>query len=178
MSRREAILSRLREVPAMLGRGIDVGLGTDGCASNNNLDLFGEMGMCAKLHKVFSADPTVLPAEKVVEMATIGSARVLGMAESIGSIVPGKWADIILLDLGKPHLTPLYRPFSHLVYAAVGSDVTTSIIGGRIVMRNRRLLTIDVGPAMDAVRRIAREVVEAGYFRRRGDSSAASPDPR
>jgi 5-methylthioadenosine/S-adenosylhomocysteine deaminase len=156
-------------VPAMLGRRIDVGLGTDGCASNNNLDLFGEMGMCAKLHKVFSGDPTVLPAEKVVEMATIGGARVLGMAESIGSIVPGKWADIILLDLKKPHLTPLYRPFSQLVYAASGADVTTTIIGGRIVMRNRRLLTLDVGSAMAEVRRIAAEIVGAGYFRRRSE---------
>jgi 5-methylthioadenosine/S-adenosylhomocysteine deaminase len=160
-------------VPAMLRRGIDVGLGTDGCASNNNLDLFGEMGMCAKLHKAFSADPTVLPAEKVVEMATIGGARVLGMTESIGSIVPGKWADIILLDLNKPHLTPLYRPFSQLVYAASGADVTTSIIGGRIVMRNRRLLTLDVGSAMAEVRKIASDIVGAGYFRRRGEPPCA-----
>ncbi|MCX5825001.1 MAG: amidohydrolase, partial [Deltaproteobacteria bacterium] len=86
-------------VPEMLRRGIDVGLGTDGCASNNDLDLFGEMAMAAKLHKVFSGDPTVLPAEKVVEMATIGGARVLGMADRIGSITPGKEADIILVDI-------------------------------------------------------------------------------
>ena len=145
-------------VPAMLRRGIEVGLGTDGAASNNNLDLFGEMGMCAKLHKVFSGDPTVLPAEKVVEMATIGGARVLGMADRIGSITPGKWADIILVDLNKPHLTPLYHPFSQLVYSASGADVTTSIIGGRMVMRNRRLLTIDVGSVMDEVRRIAAKI--------------------
>jgi 5-methylthioadenosine/S-adenosylhomocysteine deaminase len=161
-------------VPAMLDRGIDVGLGTDGCASNNNLDLFGEMGMCAKLHKVSSADPTVLPAEKVVEMATIGGARVLGMSDRIGSIIPGKWADIILLDLNKPHLTPIYRPFSQLVYAASGADVTTSIIGGRIVMRDRRLLTVNMGSAMADVRRIAVEIVGAGYFHRRGESPAAS----
>ncbi|MHB8769663.1 MAG: amidohydrolase [Syntrophales bacterium] len=164
-------------VPAMLSRGIDVGLGTDGCASNNNLDLFGEMGMCAKLHKVFSADPTVLPAEKVVEMATIGGARVLGMAGGIGSIAPGKWADIIILDLGKPHLTPLYRPFSQLVYAAAGSDVTTSIINGRIVMRDRVLLTVDVDSAMTAVRTIAADIVGAGYFRRRGEASSAPAAP-
>ncbi|MCX5855406.1 MAG: amidohydrolase, partial [Deltaproteobacteria bacterium] len=108
-------------VPEMLRRGIDVGLGTDGCASNNDLDLFGEMGMAAKLHKVFSGDPTVLTAERVVEMATIGGARVLGMADRIGSIGPGKEADIILVDMRKPHLTPLYNPFSHLVYAASGA---------------------------------------------------------
>jgi len=162
-------------VPAMLARRIDVGLGTDGCASNNNLDLFGEMGMCAKLHKVFSADPTVLPAEKVVEMATIGGARVLGMSDRIGSISPWKWADIILVDLNKPHLTPLYRPFSQLVYAASGADVTTSIIGGRIVMRDRRLLTVDASSAMAEVHRIATEVVGAGYFRRRGQPPASPP---
>jgi 5-methylthioadenosine/S-adenosylhomocysteine deaminase len=142
-------------VPEMLRRGIDVGLGTDGCASNNDLDLFGEMGMAAKLHKVFTGGPTLLTAKKVVEMATIGGARVLGMADRIGSIVPGKEADIILVDMKKPHLTPLYRPLSHLVYAVRGADVVTSIIGGRIVMKDRRLLRIDPVTVMEEVRRIA-----------------------
>jgi 5-methylthioadenosine/S-adenosylhomocysteine deaminase len=146
-------------IPAMLRRGIDVGLGTDGCASNNNLDLFGEMGMCAKLHKVFSADPTVLKAEKIVEIATIGGARVLGMSALIGSITSGKCADIILVNMRKPHLTPLYNPFSQLVYAASGADVMTSIIGGRIVMRDRRLLTIDLNRVMGEVRNIGSAVI-------------------
>jgi 5-methylthioadenosine/S-adenosylhomocysteine deaminase len=145
-------------VPAMLRRGIDVGLGTDGAASNNNLDLFGEMGMCAKLHKMASGDPTVLPADKVVEMATIGGARVLGMADQIGSIAPGKWADIILVDLNSPHLTPLYNPFSQLVYSASGADVATVIIGGRVVMRNRLLLTIDIASVMAEVHKIAASI--------------------
>ena len=160
-------------VPAMLRKGIDVGLGTDGAASNNNLDLFGEMGMCAKLHKAFSLDPTVLPAEKVVQMATIGGARVLGIADRVGSVEPGKWADIILLDLNKPHLTPLYNPFSQVVYAASGSDVTTVIIGGRVVMRNGRLLTIDAEKAMAEARKIAAEVVGAGYYRGKREAPAA-----
>lgn len=155
-------------VPEMLRRGIDVGLGTDGCASNNDLDLFGEMGMAAKLHKVFSGDPTVLPAEKVVEMATIGGARVLGMADRIGSIAPGKEADIILVDIRKPHLTPLYHPFSHLVYAARGADVVTSIIGGRIVMKDRRLLQIELSAVMEEVRRIAARIREAGFHHKTG----------
>ncbi|MHB9099250.1 MAG: amidohydrolase [Syntrophales bacterium] len=145
-------------VPAMLSRGIDVGLGTDGCASNNNLDLFGEMGMCAKLHKVFSEDPTLLPAEKVVAMATLGGARVLGMGDRIGSITPGKCADIIMVDLKKPHLTPLYHPFSQLVYAVSGSDVSTAIIGGKVVMRDRRLLTIDIDTVIAEVRKIAASI--------------------
>ena len=155
-------------VPEMLRRGIDVGLGTDGCASNNDLDLFGEMAMAARLHKVFSGDPTVMPAEKVVEMATIGGARVLGMADRIGSIAPGKEADIILVDMGKPHLTPLYHPFSQLVYAARGSDVTTSIIGGRIVMKDRHLLHLDLAAVMDEVRAIADRIREAGFHHRAG----------
>ena len=142
-------------VPGMLRRGIDVGLGTDGSASNNNLDLFGEMAMCAKLHKAFASDPTLLKAEKVVEMATLGGARVLGMADRIGSITPGKRADIILVNTNKPHLTPLYNPFSHLVYAASGADVETSIIDGKVVMRERRLLTIDLDGVMGEVRKIA-----------------------
>jgi 5-methylthioadenosine/S-adenosylhomocysteine deaminase len=145
-------------VTEMLRRGIDVGLGTDGCASNNDLDLFGEMGMAAKLHKVFTGDPTVLKADEVVRMATIGGARVLGMADRIGSIVPGKEADIILVDMRQPHLTPLYHPFSQLVYAARGADVVTSIIGGRIVMKERRLLQIDTAAAMEEVRRIAARI--------------------
>jgi 5-methylthioadenosine/S-adenosylhomocysteine deaminase len=147
----------------MLRRGIDVGLGTDGCASNNDLDLFGEMGMAAKLHKVFSGDPTALTAERVVEMATIGGARVLGMADRIGSIVPGKQADIILVDMRKPHLTPLYNPFSHLVYTVRGADVVTSIIDGRIIMKERNLLQIDPASIMEEVRRIASQIGEAGF---------------
>jgi 5-methylthioadenosine/S-adenosylhomocysteine deaminase len=145
-------------VSEMLRRGIDVGLGTDGSASNNNLDLFGEMSMTARIHKLFTGDPTVIKVEKAVEMATIGGARVLGMADRIGSIVPGKVADIILVDTRKPHLTPLYHPFSHLVYAARGADVVTSIIGGKIVMKDRRLLTIDTGSVMAEVRRIASRI--------------------
>jgi len=145
-------------VPEMLKRGIDVGLGTDGCASNNDLDLFGEMGMAAKVHKVFSEDPTVMTAKQVVEMATIGGARVLGMEDRIGSIVPGKEADIILVNMRQPHLTPIYQPFSHLVYAANGSDVVTSIIGGRIVMRDRHLIHINLAPIMEKVHRIADRV--------------------
>ncbi|MCL5807892.1 MAG: amidohydrolase [Deltaproteobacteria bacterium] len=153
-------------VPEMLRRGIDVGLGTDGCASNNNLDLFGEMGMCAKLHKVFTSDPTVMKAEKVVEMATLGGARVLGMADRIGSISPGKSADIILVNMNQPHSTPLYNPFSHVVYSASGADVLTSIIGGQVVMRNRRLLSIDLNEIMGEVRRIGAAIRDDRDYRR------------
>ncbi len=159
------LASGVAPVPEMLRRGIAVGLGTDGAASNNDLDLFGEMGTAARLHKVFSSDPTALKAETVVEMATIGGARVLGLEKEIGSISPGKWADLILVERGSPPLTPLYNPFSHLVYAASGADVAASVIGGRIVMKGRRLPGIDLPAVMEKVRRIAERIAAAGFHR-------------
>jgi len=145
-------------IPAMLARGITCGLGTDGCASNNNLDMFGEMNTAAKLHKIAAMDPTVMNAETVVKMATQGGAKTLGMANRIGSIETGKEADIILLDMNKPHLTPLYNYYSQIVYAAGGADVKTSIIGGKIVMQDRKLLTIDIDEAMANVRKTAKGI--------------------
>ncbi|MCK9276007.1 MAG: amidohydrolase [Syntrophales bacterium] len=136
-------------VPAMLEKGITVGLGTDGCASNNDLDLIKEMGTAAKIHKAVTLDPTVMDARTVLELATIEGAKVLGMEKEIGSIEKGKRADILLIDLNKPHLTPLYNPYSHVVYSASGADVTTSIIDGKVVMRNRNLTTIDINAAVN-----------------------------
>jgi len=130
-------------VPAMLEKGVAVGLGTDGCASNNDHDLFTEMDSAAKVHKIMKMDPTVMDAKTVLEMATLNGAKALGLDNKIGSIEPGKCADIIILDMNKPHLTPMYNPYSHLVYAAKGSDVIHSIINGRLVMENRKLLTLD-----------------------------------
>jgi 5-methylthioadenosine/S-adenosylhomocysteine deaminase len=98
---------------------VTLGLGTDGAASNNNLDLWGEMSLAAKLHKVAGLDPTVLPARQVVEMTTLGGARVLGLEPVTGSLTPGKEADLIVVDLHQPHLTPLYDPYSHLVIPLV-----------------------------------------------------------
>jgi len=143
----------------MLQKGIPVGLGTDGCASNNDLDMFREMDTTAKVHKVMSLDPTVMNAETVCHMATMGGAKVLGMDQWIGSIETGKKADIIILDMNQPHLTPLYNYYSQLVYAARGADVKTSIINGRMVMKDRRLLTIDMDMAMKKARSIAAQVL-------------------
>ncbi len=145
-------------VPSMLEKGIAVGLGTDGSASNNDLDLFQEMDLAAKVHKATLLDPTVMSAETVLKMATINGARVLGLDRLIGSIEVGKLADIIILDLNQPHLTPLYNPYSQIVYAARGSDVKTSIIGGKPVMENRRLLTMDLPAVMQRVRAIAANI--------------------
>ena len=150
------LASGVAPVPQLLARGVNVALGTDGCASNNNLDLFGEMDCCAKLHKVAAMDPTVLPAAEVLAMATRNGAKALGWPGQIGELAPGRLADCIVVDFRKPHLTPCYRPVSHLVYAARGGDVRHSIIHGRLVMEDRRLLTLDVEEIMAHVRRIAK----------------------
>ncbi len=146
------LASGFAPVPKMLEAGITVGLGTDGCASNNNLDLFSEMDTAAKLHKVKTMDPTVMDARTVLGMATIGGAKALGMDDRIGSLEVGKKADVIVVDIRKPHLTPMYNPYSHLVYAAKGSDVSHSIINGRLVMAGGTVMTIDVEDVMARAR--------------------------
>jgi len=146
------LASGIAPIPDLLRRGVTVGIGTDGCASNNNLDLFIEMDMAAKLHKAYAMDPTVMDAVTVLRMSTIEGARALGLDENIGSIEVGKKADIIIVDTRKPHLTPMYNPFSHVVYAARGNDVTHTIINGRLVMANGRLMTLDLEAVMDKAR--------------------------
>jgi 5-methylthioadenosine/S-adenosylhomocysteine deaminase len=130
-------------VPAMLKAGVAVGLGTDGAASNNDLSLWEEMDTAAKLHKLTSKDPTVINAREALEMATIRGARAIHQDKEIGSIEAGKRADVIVVGMRSEHQTPLYNVYSQLVYATKASDVETVIINGRIVMMNRRVLTID-----------------------------------
>jgi 5-methylthioadenosine/S-adenosylhomocysteine deaminase len=138
------LASGISPVPKLLAKGITVGLGTDGCASNNNLDLFEEMDTAAKLQKVGHMDPTVLDALTTLRMVTSSGARALGLGKLIGSLEVGKKADIIVLDTNRPHLTPLYNPYSHLVYAAKGNYVTHSVIDGRLVLEERNLLTLEL----------------------------------
>ncbi|MCU0579016.1 MAG: amidohydrolase [Desulfobacterota bacterium] len=140
----------------MLERGIPVGLGTDGCASNNDLDLLREMRTAALLHKVTRRDPALLSAPSLVRLVTITGAVILGLEQEVGTLEAGKQADLILVDLDRPHLTPLYNPFSHLVYAACGADVDTVFVAGRPVMRRRELLTLDWREIRDRVREIAK----------------------
>jgi len=149
------LASGIAPVQEMLRHGISVGLGTDGCASNNNMDLFQEMDSAAKLGKIAKLDPTAMPAKQVVRMATIGGAEALGINSITGSLEAGKKADIVLVNLNKPHLTPLYNPFSHLVYAVGGADVETVLINGKLVMENRRLLTVDEQEVMARVNELA-----------------------
>ena len=152
------LASGVAPIPCLLKEGICVGMGTDGCASNNDLDLFLEMDTVAKLHKAKTLDPTAMDARTVLRMATIQGARALGLDESIGSLEKGKKADLIIIDTHKPHLTPMYNPVSHLVYAAMGSDVRTSIINGAIVMEEGHLKTINQKSVLNNIIRIANEI--------------------
>jgi 5-methylthioadenosine/S-adenosylhomocysteine deaminase len=153
------LASGVAPIPRLLKEGICVGLGTDGCASNNDLDLFLEMDTVAKLHKVKTLDPTAMDARTVLRMATIQGARALGLDEFIGSLENGKKADLIIIDTHKPHLTPMYNPVSHLVYAAMGSDVRTAIINGTVVMEDGKLKTMNLDSVLNNVNRIAKEIV-------------------
>ena len=152
------LASGVSPVADLVGRGVCVGLGTDGCSSNNNLDLFTEMDMAAKLHKASSLDPTVMDAATVLRMATIDGARALGLDAITGSIETGKKADIIVIDTRKPHLTPMYHPASHLVYAVGGSDVCATVVAGRVLMKDRRLVHMDLEKIMADARRIADDI--------------------
>ena len=138
------LASGIAPVIKFLEAGIKVGLGTDGSASNNDLDLFQEMDSTAKLHKVNILDPTVMDAKTVFKLATIDGAGALGLDHEIGSIETGKQADIIIIDVNRPHLVPMYNPVSHIVYSARGSDVQDVIIAGNVVVRDKKILTFDV----------------------------------
>ncbi|MEN3333775.1 MAG: 5-methylthioadenosine/S-adenosylhomocysteine deaminase [Blastocatellia bacterium] len=140
-------------VPQMLKAGVAVGLGTDGAASNNDLDLWEEMDTAAKLHKLVAKDPTVLNAREALEMATINGARAIHMDKEIGSLEPGKRADLILVNIESSHQWPLYNVYSQLVYATKAADVEVVMINGRLVMEDRQVGTIDAA----AVRQKARE---------------------
>ena len=142
------LASGIAPVPKMLARGVNVSFGTDGCASNNNLNLFEEMKTAALLHKVDTPDPTVLPARQVLEMATVNGANAMGT--NSGMLRVGCMADVIIVDMDKPHLTPIYDIPSHLVYSASGGDVRTTIVNGKVLMDEYKVLSMDEGQTIDA----------------------------
>jgi 5-methylthioadenosine/S-adenosylhomocysteine deaminase len=147
-------------VPELLQQGITVSLGTDGPASNNDVDMFSEMSSVAKVHKVATLDPTVMNAETTLHCGTMGGASALAAEQQIGTLEAGKKADLIVLDLDQPHLTPIYNIPSHLVYCARGSDVIHSIINGQLVMKNRQLLSIDEEKVIGEMKKIAQKVLK------------------
>jgi len=152
------LASGIAPLPRLLSAGIAVGLGTDGSASNNDLDLFQEMDVTAKLHKVNALDPTLMDAASVLKLATIGAAKAIGCGHEIGSLEIGKQADVIVVDTRKPHLQPIYSPVSHLVYCARGADVRDVVVAGKVLLRNRKLLTLDLEEIFEDVAVIGRRI--------------------
>jgi 5-methylthioadenosine/S-adenosylhomocysteine deaminase len=153
------ISSGVSPVPEMRAAGIAVGLGTDGPAgSNNDLDLMEEIDLAAKLAKITKMDPLALNAKAVVEMATIDGARALHMETAIGSLQAGKKADLILISLNEPNAVPMYDIYAQIAYSLKASDVETVVIAGRVVMQERKLLTIDEPRVLDKAREYRKSV--------------------
>jgi 5-methylthioadenosine/S-adenosylhomocysteine deaminase len=148
-------------VVAMQAAGVNVGLGTDGAASNNDLDMFEAMRQAAFLAKLQTMDPRAVSARTAVEMATIGGARALGMDTQIGSLETGKRADLIVVSMGAARQTPMYDPLSHLVYVTRGDDVRTSVVNGRVLMRDRKVLTLSEPDVLAEARALAANVKKA-----------------
>jgi 5-methylthioadenosine/S-adenosylhomocysteine deaminase len=146
-------------VVEMIAAGVRVGIGTDGPAgSNNDLNLMEEIDLASKLQKVKHRDPQALPAIQALEMATINGARALHMEKEIGSLEAGKKADLILIGISAPHAVPMYNLYSHIVYALKASDVETVVIGGRVLMQDRRLLTLNEPEILAKAREYAGKV--------------------
>ena len=147
------LASGVAPVVAMLEAGIAAGLGTDGPAgSNNDFNLFEEMDLAAKLQKVTTGDPRALPARQALEMATVLGARAVGLEKEIGSLEPGKRADLIMLRLNAPHSAPMFDVYSAIVYAAKASDVSDVMVNGRVIVSDRKPLTLDAARVMDKAR--------------------------
>jgi 5-methylthioadenosine/S-adenosylhomocysteine deaminase len=155
------LASGAAKVSDMQRAGIVVGLGTDGAASNNDLDMFEAMRQAAFLAKLQTSDPRAVPARKALEMATIDGARSLGMEATIGSLEAGKRADLITVSMTAARQTPMYDPLSHLVYVTRGDDVMTTIVNGRVLMRNRKVLTLDESRVLSEARALAEKVKAA-----------------
>lgn len=149
------LASGIAPVPEYLANGVTVGLGTDGAASNNDLDMFEAMRFAALLHKVRTGDPRAVPASAALDMATINGARALGLEQQIGSIEAGKRADLVIVSTANARLTPIYDPVSHLVYAVHGEDVRTVMVNGRLLMRDRKMLTLDEPAVLAAAHKLA-----------------------
>src|SRR6266581_2335897 len=146
------LASGVCKVPQMLTSGVNVALGCDGGPSNNDYDMIREMKLAALIHKAVSNDPLIVPAETVLEMATINGARSLGLEQEIGSLEVGKKADLVVIDLDRLHTTPSLNPISTLVYAATGGEVDTVVVDGQIVVKQGQLLTMDEIEVMEQAR--------------------------
>jgi 5-methylthioadenosine/S-adenosylhomocysteine deaminase len=155
------LASGVAPVPKMMSEGLFVGLGTDGAASNNDLNMWEEMDTAAKLHKVFSMDPKVLTAQQALELATIRGAQALHLEKEIGSLETGKRADIVIVERDSLNQIPLYNLYSDLVYATKASDVETVVINGKVVMRDRRLLTLNEAAIKESARVFRERIMQS-----------------
>ena len=144
----------------MLAANVNVALGCDGGPSNNSYDMIRDMRMVSYLANLREEEPTVVPAETVLEMATINGAKAMGIEDQAGSIEVGRRADFIVIDMDKPHLTPAPDPVSTIAYAAHGSDVDTVVIDGQLIMESRKVLTLDEESILDEARRRFPQVME------------------
>jgi len=151
--------SGIARVSMLLERGINVGLGTDSAASNNSLSIMREMTFAALLGKGIDEDPTVIPAKQALKMATLGGAKAIGWSQEIGSLEPGKKADIVLVKYDAPHYHPAADPITHLVYSGRDADVDTVIVNGKVVMRKGQLTTIDLERVYYEVEKIKRRIM-------------------
>ena len=152
------LASGVAPVTKYLAAGVAVGLGTDGAASNNDLDMFEAMRQASFLAKLSTRDPTAVSARTALDMATIGGAKALQMDRLIGSLEPGKRADLIAVSVSSARQTPLYDPVSHLVYATRGDDVRTTIVDGKVLMKDRRVQTLDRAAVIADANRLAAKV--------------------
>ena len=153
------LASGVAPIPQMLARGIKVSFGTDGAASNNTLDLLRDVQLAALLYKGLTGDPTCLPARVVVELLTLGGARVLGLQDRIGSLEPGKRADVVCLGVDQPHAVPVFDPYAHIAYAARASDVRHVVVEGKTVVRDGGVTTVDENAVIAEVREISARIL-------------------
>lgn len=150
--------SGVARVDKWLSAGLTAGLGTDGPASNNDLDMFSEMGSTARLAKVMAQDPAILPAKEVLAMATTGSAQALGLGRGLGMLIPGAPGDVVVLNTAAAHLTPMYSVPSTLVYAASGGDLKHTVVAGKVLVRDRELLTMDLTEITNRASELAQKI--------------------
>ena len=154
------LASGIAPLPKLLNAGVKVAFGTDGAASNNDLSILGEMSTAAKVHKAVAMDPTVVDSRTSLLMATKNGAEIMGLGNKTGSIKPGKKADLVIADMDKPHLNPVYDIYSHITYCMRPSDISTVMVNGKILVDNRKLTTVDEGEILDCAREWQEKIKE------------------
>ena len=149
------IANGVAPVTDMIKQGVNVALGTDGPASNNTQDMFDTLKFAGCLHKVATLQPLAIKTDKIYKMATIDAARAMGLKDQIGSLEPGKKADVIIVDLKKAHITPVHDVLASLIYNAYGSDVDTTIVDGQILMEDGNVITLDEEKILESAQKTA-----------------------